>query len=84
MFGQVPWAPIPARPPLVQAYCLYRLGKLQAALAALGEVPVDKEVARLQLEAQVGGLQGGRQQAGLPAMRWGVPGGSTAHMSGQR
>jgi hypothetical protein len=38
----------------VQAYCLYRLGKLQAALAALGEVPVDKEVARLQLEARVG------------------------------
>ena len=42
------------RLPCVQAYCLYRLGKLQAALAALGEVPVDKEVARLQLEAQVG------------------------------
>lgn len=36
-----------------QAYCLYRLGRLQEALAALAGVPEEKEVARLQLEAQV-------------------------------
>ena len=39
-----------------QAYCHYRQGKLQEALAALQEVPADKEAACLQLEAQVGAL----------------------------
>ncbi|KAL4446353.1 hypothetical protein ABPG77_003160 [Micractinium sp. CCAP 211/92] len=36
-----------------KAYCLYRSGKLQDALSSLGAVPADKEVARLQLEAQI-------------------------------
>ena len=43
----------PAPPALLQAYCLYRLGRLQDALAALGAVSADAEAARLQLEAQV-------------------------------
>lgn len=40
-------------PPCPQAYCLYRLGRLQDALAALSGVPGDAEAARLQLEAQI-------------------------------
>ena len=43
--------------PHAQAYCLYRRSKLPEALAALKEVPADKEVARLQLEAQVGRMR---------------------------
>ncbi len=44
------WLSLPA-----QAYCLYRLGRLQEALAALQQVPPggDQAVARLQLEAQL-------------------------------
>lgn len=35
-----------------QAYCLYRQGKLQDALSALQSVPAERELAKLQLEAQ--------------------------------
>ncbi|KAL4423713.1 hypothetical protein ABPG75_001014 [Micractinium tetrahymenae] len=45
--------PLAASMAFEKAYCLYRSGKLQEALAALSAVPADKEVARLQLEAQI-------------------------------
>jgi hypothetical protein len=41
-----------------QAYCLYRLGRLQEALAALSGVPPSQAEAKLQLEAQVGARAG--------------------------
>lgn len=45
--------PLAASMAFEKAYCLYRRSKLPEALAALKEVPADKEVARLQLEAQI-------------------------------
>lgn len=48
---------------LLQAYCLYRRGKLKEALAALAAVPADQEVPRLQLEAQIQYRLGGNKEA---------------------
>ncbi|KAI7836263.1 hypothetical protein COHA_009853 [Chlorella ohadii] len=45
--------PLAADMAFEKAYCLYRQGKLQDALAALQSVPAERELARLQLEAQI-------------------------------
>lgn len=45
--------PLAADMAFEKAYCLYRQGKLQDALAALQAVPAERELARLQLEAQI-------------------------------